>query len=167
MASQVDLHIHSTASDGTDTPLQLTEKVRTAYIRIFSLTDHDTVAGAEHLEDCPSDGLIFIPGIEFSCRMDSGKCHILGYGCDTSHPVFRAALEEGMVLRRAKLERRLAFLGERGIQIPAEEQERLRQMQSVGKPHLANVMVNLGYARDRKDAIENTINLCRTGSSRI
>ena len=167
MSSQIDLHMHSTVSDGTDTPLQLAEKVRTANIRIFAITDHDTVRGAEQLKECPSDGFIFIPGIEFSCRMDSGKCHILGYGCDANNPAFRAAVDEGAALRRAKLEQRLTFLRERGIRIPAEEQEHLRKMPSVGKPHLANLMVNLGYARDRKDAIENTINLCRTGPSRI
>ena len=167
MSSQVDLHMHSTVSDGIDTPFQLAEKVRAANIRIFAITDHDTVMGAERLKDYPSDGLIFIHGIEFSCRMDSGKCHILGYGCDASHPEFHAVLEEGAARRRAKLERRLVLLRERGIQIPDEELKQLRQIQSVGKPHLANLMVRLGYARDRKDAIENIINPCRSESSHI
>ena len=81
MPRQIDLHIHSTASDGTDSPLCLAEKVKAAGIRVFALTDHDTVTGAEYLAEHLSEGMTFIPGIELSCRMSSGKYHILGYCC--------------------------------------------------------------------------------------
>lgn len=167
MSTTIDLHIHSTASDGTDTPLQLVEKIKAAGIRAFALTDHDTVDGAEELLKNPPEGVTFVPGIEFSCRMDSGKCHILGYCYDTAHPAFQAALQQGAALREGKLNLRLDFLRERGVTFPAEELDKLRRLPSVGKPHLGNLMVKYGYAASRNEAIREVLNLCPTGSSRI
>lgn len=167
MPSIVDLHMHSTASDGTDTPAQLVKKVKAAGIRVFALTDHDTVEGVKMLTDKLPEDIAFIPGIEFSCRMSSGKCHILGYNCDIQHPAFLDVLAKGEELRKAKLEQRLIFLKERGIQLPEAELNALQQMPSVGKPHLANLMVKHGYAENIDDAIANIINLCHTGTSRI
>ncbi len=166
--SDADLHMHSTASDGTDSPDQLAGRLRDVGIRVFALTDHDTVDGAEQLRAQPPEGIFFIPGIEFSCRMASGKCHILGYGCDFASPAFRAALGEGERLRRAKLETRITFLREEcGVCFPEEELERLRRVPAAGKPHLANLMVKYGYAAGKDEAIRNTLDRCRTGESRI
>lgn len=166
-SSSVDLHMHSTASDGTDTPVQLVEKVKAAGIRFFALTDHDTVTGAEQLAECLPTGITFIPGVELSCCMDSGKCHILGYRCDTAHPAFQDALAKGAALRRAKLEKRLNFLREKGMAFPEDELCRLRQIPGAGKPHLGNLMVKYGYAPDLRTAITEVINRCATESSRI
>lgn len=112
----IDLHMHSTASDGTDTPVQLAGNVKAAGIQIFALTDHDTVIGAEQLTEHLPKGVTFIPGIEFSCRMPSGKCHILGYDCDMAHPAFRDALAQGAALRCAgpSWKQGLSFSGRRG-----------------------------------------------------
>ena len=163
----IDLHMHSTASDGTDDPLCLAEKVKSAGFSVFALTDHDTVTGADRLSEHPPEGVTFLSGIEFSCRMSSGKCHILGYGCNTAHPAFRDALAQGATLRKAKLEKRIEFLRERGICFPEDELNRLRRIPGVAKPHLGNLMVQYGYAPDKQTAIADTINLCSTGSSRI
>ena len=167
MKPHIDLHMHSTASDGTDTPAGLLERVKAAGLRVFALTDHDAVDGVRELAGNIPEGITFIPGIEFSCRMASGKCHILGYGCDMDHPSFADALDRGAALRRAKLETRIAFMKERGIHIPEAELDALRQMPSAGKPHLGNLMVKYGCARTRDEAITGTLNLCRTGPSRI
>ncbi len=167
MPGQIDLHMHSAASDGTDTPFQLAEKVKAAGIKVFALTDHDTVAGAEELLKNPPVGVTFLPGIEFSCRMDIGKCHILGYCCDTAHPAFQTALKQGAALREGKLNLRLDFLQKRGVTFPAEELDKLRLLPSVGKPYLGNLMVKYGYAASRNDAIRDVINLCPTSPSRI
>lgn len=167
MPGQIDLHMHSTASDGTDTPLQLAEKVKAAGIKAFALTDHDTVAGAEELLNHPPEGVAFIPGIEFSCRMDTGKCHILGYHCDTAHPAFQAALRQGADLRKRKLDQRLEFLRGRGVTFPSEELDGLRRLPSAGKPHLGNLMVRYGYAVSLTEAIREVLDLCPSSSSRI
>lgn len=111
--------------------------------------------------------MTFIPGIEFSCRMNSGKCHILGYRCDIAHLALQDALAKSAALRRAKLDKRLTFLQERGITFPEEELQELQKIPSVGKPHLANLMVKYGYALDMKTAIIEVLNNCPTESSRI
>lgn len=167
MPSCVDLHLHSTASDGTDAPTELAVLLQTLGIHTFALTDHDTKEGINQLKSTIQRGVTLIPGIEFSCRMTNGKCHILGYGYDAEHPAFRAALAEGAALRRAKIDQRLAFLQKRGIRFPDNEIKQLYLMPSVGKPHLANMMVRFGYAKTMQEAIENTINLCHTGPTRI
>lgn len=166
--SKTDLHMHSTFSDGTDSPVRLAEKVKAAGISVFSITDHDTVAGTEELAGGPiPSGLTFIPGIEFSCRLSEGKCHLLGYGFDLRSPAFQAALEEGKCLRREKLTRRLDFLDGLGIRFPEEERRALAEMPSAGKPHLGNLMVKYGYAKTKEQAIEGTINRCPPARDRI
>ncbi len=167
MPAAIDLHTHSTASDGTDTPLQLIENVKAAGIKVFALTDHDTVAGTETLLKNPPEGVTFIPGIEFSCQMNTGKCHILGYCSHTAHPAFQTALRQGAALREGKLNLRLDFLRNRGITFPAEELDRLLQIPGVGKPHLGNLMVKYGYAASLTEAIRDIISPCPTPSSRI
>ncbi len=86
MKSNIDLHMHSTASDGTDTPEELLEHIKEVGIRIFSLTDHDAIDGCAQLEAIIPEGITFVPGVEFSCITRAGKCHILGYGYQTSAP---------------------------------------------------------------------------------
>ena len=110
MASKADLHIHTTASDGADTPRVLAEKIAAAGLELFSVTDHDTIAGALEMEKLVPRGVRYIRGVEFSCVSPAGKCHILGYGYDPDHPAFRGALEEGRRLRLEKLDRRLEQL---------------------------------------------------------
>ena len=167
MPNTIDLHIHTIASDGTDNPVQLAEKVKSAGISVFAITDHDTITGAEQLKAQMPDDMFFIPGIEFSCRMASGKCHILGYDCNMTHPAFQSVLCQGAKLRRNKKEQIIYLHSNKGIRFPEDELEKLYQLSSVGKPHLGNLMVKYGYAPDRKTAIEQTINLCFTESSRI
>jgi len=167
MIGLIDLHTHTTASDGTDTPQQLLEKARAKGIRTIALTDHDTVAGVKQVMDTIPEGITLIPGIEFSSRTESGKCHILGYGCNMDHPAFQETLREGRQLRETKLNARLIFLWNKGIRFPDKEVFKLFQLSSVGKPHLGNLMVKYGYAEDKDTAIREVINLCPTGPSRI
>ncbi len=172
MTSAVDLHMHSTASDGKDTPIVLWGKIKRLGIRCFSLTDHDTVDGAREMEKMVAgDGgtdTVFIRGIEFSCRTSVGKCHILGYAYDWNSDAFRNILRKGEELRRRKLEQRLDYLRkEFGFEFSGADVEKLRQMKSVGKPHLAELMVKCGYADSSGDAVKNYINSCPTLDSRI
>ena len=150
-----DLHIHTAASDGSDTPAQLAEKVLAAGLALFSVTDHDTVDGALAMEPLVPEGVGYIRGVEFSCVSPGGKCHILGYGYDPAHPQFRAALEEGARLRREKLERRLVHLREKfGILLTEGELRWLHSLKSPGKPHLGKLLVERGLAPDRNSAIK-------------
>lgn len=93
----IDLHIHSTASDGTDTPEEIVEKIaQHSGIKIFALTDHDTIAGIEKLPTTFSDKIFFIKGVEFSCKIaDGAKCHILAYFFDDTNEAFQQLLSKG------------------------------------------------------------------------
>lgn len=151
-----DLHIHTAASDGSDSPAQLAERVLAAGLELFSVTDHDTIEGALAMEALIPGGVGYIRGVEFSCISPGGKCHILGYGYDPAHPKFRAALEEGAQLRREKLERRIVHLRERfGIVLTEEELQWLRSLKSPGKPHLGKLLLERGLAPDRNTAIRH------------
>ncbi len=170
MRSLIDLHMHSTASDGKDRPTVLLEKIKQLGIRCFALSDHDTVDGVREMEGLleTEPGITFIRGIEFSCISPSGKCHILGYGYDWDNPAFLDVLQKGADLRRRKLEQRLDFLrDEYHIEFEAEDVESMRRMGSVGKPHLAELMVKIGVVDSAADAINRYINHCPTLDSRL
>lgn len=168
MGNSIDLHIHTTASDGADTAPALLEQIRAAGIRIFSVTDHDTMDGALEMEKLVPAGLHYIRGIEFSCITPLKKCHILGYGFDPSDAVFQETLALGVRLRQEKLERRIAFLAERfGIVLTAAEEQWLRSQNSPGKPHFGRIIVDRGLAPDLRTAIRNYVNPCKLGNNRI
>ena len=158
MASKADLHIHTTASDGADSPRVLAEKIAAAGLELFSVTDHDTIAGALEMEKIVPEGVRYIRGVEFSCVSPAGKCHILGYGFDPDHPAFRGALEEGRRLRLEKLDRRLEQLRrDHGIELTVAERTWLMSLGSPGKPHLGQIIRNRGLAPDLDGAIRNFI----------
>src|SRR5579875_4020383 len=92
---RIDLHAHSTASDGTDSPAELVRAAARAGLDVLAITDHDTTAGwAEAVDSCPR-GLTLVPGVEFSCvhlRPDGRRVslHLLGYLFDTGNPALQA-----------------------------------------------------------------------------
>ena len=170
MRSLIDLHMHSTASDGKDTPEVLLTKIKQYGIRYFALSDHDTVDGVREMERliAKDTANTLIRGIEFSCISRAGKCHILGYGYDWDNPAFRDVLQKGADLRRRKLKQRLDFLrDEYQIEFEAGDIEIMRRMGSVGKPHLAELMVKMGVVESAADAINRYINHCPTLDSRL
>ena len=166
--NHIDLHIHSAASDGSDPIPELLEKIKSAGIQTFSVTDHDTMDGALEMDALVSGDLHYIRGIEFSCITPRGKCHILGYGYDPADPVFLDALEQGRQLRQEKLQRRIAGLeAQFGITLTEEESQWLHTQKSPGKPHLGNILIKRGLAVDLKTAIATYINPFDRGSDRI
>ena len=156
--------MHTTMSDGTDTPEELIAQVREAGIDLFSVTDHDSMKGGTVMprlldnldtEQRPS----FIRGVEFSCKDRLGKYHILGYGYDPETPGIGEVVSKGHALRMKKTRSRLAFLKERfGFEFPEEEIRDLLAQDNPGKPHVAKLMVKYGYAETVRDAITNYIN---------
>ena len=169
MGSTVDLHIHTTASDGTDSPQALLWNIQKAGITVFAVTDHDTISGALAVKRIVPAGMRFIQGIEFSCRTESGhKCHILGLNYDEHNLDFQSALRAGDELRHQKFHRRIEILrSEFRIEFTDDELDSLMKIPSVGKPHLANLIVEKGLAENRQDAITRFIDKCRTGTGRI
>lgn len=152
---RADLHLHSRFSDGSDSAETLARVITDGGFGVVALTDHDTDEGNEALRALLPDGIRLISGIEFTCIMPRGKCHILGYGFDADAPAFREAIEEGKQRRRQKLERRLEFLREtHSIVFDETELASLYALPTVGKPHIAALLVARGMASDIADAIE-------------
>ena len=161
--------MHSTVSDGTDTPAQLLEKVRSENIAVFSVTDHDAVKTGPVIRALLSDNdPLFIPGVEFSCRDEGGKYHILGYGFDPESSGIQAVVERGHSLRMRKAAARLDFLKtEFGFSFPEEEVGKLLALDNPGKPHIGNLMVKYGFADTKENAIQTYLNRIRFKSEYI
>ena len=151
-----DLHMHTTVSDGTDTPTAIIGKVKEAGITVFSVTDHDAIKGCIEVADALTDSdPRFIPGVEFNCRDEKGRYHILGYGFDVSAASVTKIVEKGHALRMDKVRARIDMLKEQfGIALPADETEDLLRLDNPGKPHIANLMVRYGYADNKEQAID-------------
>ena len=152
MESRVDLHTHTRASDGTDSPEELMNKAAALGLDTLAITDHDTVEGVKAAPARVPRGLTLIPGVELSCRGRAGKCHILGLGVDVENAALTSALETLAALRRAKLERRLELLAGRGLGLPDREAETLRALPAAGKPHVVEALVRRGLVESREAA---------------
>lgn len=156
--SKIDLHLHTTASDGSDTPSELISLAKQAGISVISITDHDTLAGSKEALKIPVDGVKVITGIEFSCKYEGDidfECHILGYGFELDHPELIRAVEHGRKMRLFKLEARLKYLKEHfGIEFTDDEIDWLHSLNSVARPHLARLIIKRGLARDVADAFD-------------
>ena len=157
---RIDLHMHTRLSDGTDLPEEIIGKVREAGIGIFSVSDHDSIDSASILPDLLRSGdPAFISGVEFSCKDEEGKCHMLGYGYDPESESIRHVVEMGHNFRMDTARRRVLFLKEAfGFKFPEEEIAKFFALNNPGKPHLAKLMVKCGFAENKKHAIEDFIN---------
>lgn len=157
---KIDLHMHSTVSDGTDSPAELLKKVKEAGIGVFSLSDHDAIKGCMEILDLLQKGdPAFIPGAEFSCRDELGKYHILGYGYDVKTEAMPEFIEFSHNIRMRKLSARMDYLkSEQGIAFPKEALDELYSLDNPGKPHIANMMVKYGYAQSKEQAFREVLN---------
>ena len=166
---KIDLHMHSTVSDGTDTPAEILDNVRNAGLELFSLTDHDAVKGCGMIMELLSEGdPSFITGVEFSCKDEDGKYHILGYAYDPEASAINDVVNLGHTYRINKVRARLDFLrSEFGFSFPKEEIEQLFAMENPGKPHIGNMMVRHGYAPSKEEAIKQYINKLRFHSEYV
>ena len=156
---KIDLHMHSTVSDGTDSPEEILARVQEAGIDLFSVTDHDAIdCGARIPKLLKTGDPGFIAGVEFSCRDEEGKYHILGYGYDPEAETIRATVRFGHESRMDKVCQRLEFLKtEFGFAFPENEIAALLALDNPGKPHIGNLLVKLGYAETKEKAIRDFI----------
>ena len=157
---KIDLHMHTTVSDGSDTPEEIIGRVRGAGITVFAVTDHDAVKGCRIIRACLKQGdPEFINGVEFSCKDGFGKYHILGYGFDPETEAIQSLVEKGHRFRMKKVMARLDFLEkEFGFVFPEDSIRNLLAMDNPGKPHIGKLMVKLGFAKTKEEAILDYIN---------
>ena len=152
MTPFIDLHTHSTCSDGLLTPTALLALASRRGLAAIALTDHDTVAGLpEALAQGTVTGVEVISGIEISSGLDGVSLHILGYGFNHEHPGFLAFLKGLQQARRTRNQGILARLHALGISITNEELARIAGDQ-VGRPHFARLLVQKGLAKNTQDA---------------
>ncbi len=153
--SMIDLHTHSTASDGTLTPTDLVRYAKQKGIEVLALTDHDTLSGLEEaIEEARRIDLDFIPGVEISAEFEPGTLHILGYFVDHDDSGLEERLSwlrEGRDSRNVVILRKLAELG---YPLKMEEVLHFAQGQSAGRPHIADAMVRRGYVSGRDEAFD-------------
>ncbi|WP_030772804.1 PHP domain-containing protein [Streptomyces sp. NRRL F-2664] len=149
---RIDLHAHSTASDGTDTPAELVRNAAAAGLDVVALTDHDTVGGyGEALAALPA-GLTLVTGAELSCRLDGTGVHMLAYLFDPQEPDFARERE---LVRDDRVPRARAMVGklqELGVDVTWEQVARIAGEGSVGRPHIATALVELGVVPTVSDA---------------
>ncbi|MFV0429579.1 MAG: PHP domain-containing protein [Arachnia sp.] len=153
---RIDLHTHSRVSDGTDTPTGLVVKAAAAGLDVIALTDHDTFAGVpEALEAAKRVGLRVVGGAEISTQLDGYPVHLLAYGCDPHHRRLNAELARIRSARSERLPRMCALLTELGLPVTlAQVQESAGAAAALGRPHVADTLVRLGYVKNRSEAFD-------------
>lgn len=150
----VDLHTHSTASDGTFAPADVVRLAHEAGVSAIALTDHDTIDGVgEAASAAGSLGIDFLPGIEVSCAHPRpGTLHLLGYGFDVDHPSIRRLTRILADARIERAERIVARLREGGIDVSLDQ---LRETAGrLGRPHFAAMLIRAGHAVSTRDAFD-------------
>jgi predicted metal-dependent phosphoesterase TrpH len=151
----IDLHSHSTASDGTFAPGDVARFAHKAGLVGFALTDHDTIAGlAEAAAESVRLGLTFIPGIEISAvpPIDNGTLHILGYCIDPQNPVLTEMARQLIEARDNRNPQIIARLRELGVDITMDEALAQAQGGVLGRPHIAALLVKKGVVTSIKQA---------------
>ncbi len=159
----IDMHMHTTASDGTDSPEEILRNVKDAGIGLFSVTDHDAVKSCMAIRSLLTEkDPVFINGVEFSCKDEFGKYHILGYNYSLQDSPIVDLVNYTHDLRMQKVQKRLAGLAENyQISFPDDEIEKLLALNNPGKPHIANLMIKYGFAPNREVAIRDYLNRIR------
>lgn len=155
----IDLHTHSTASDGTDSPSQLIEKAIRKKLDVVAITDHDTTRGWDEASNSllthPSlSTMQLVHGAEISCQdADGVSIHMLGYMFDSQYQPLLEVLEQTRENRLSRMERIIARLNDAGIAITIEDVHEQRQGDAtLGRPHLADALVARGHVASRDEA---------------
>jgi len=152
----VDLHSHTTASDGTLAPHELVAEAARRGVRVLAVTDHDSTEGlAEAMaEAARHPPLTIVPGIEINCDVEGAEIHILGYCMDYEAPWFQDFCRHQREERRERVRRMAARLAELGMPVDPDEIFALVREGSAGRPHVARAMVRRGYVKSVREAFD-------------
>lgn len=153
-----DLHTHSLHSDGLTTPSENAALAAGAGLRALALTDHDTFAGWDQAaEACAARGLVFVPGVELSAEVGERSVHILGYWPDREHPALAAEVERLRNERERRAAVMVARLQAAGMALELTRVRELAGGAPIGRPHLAQAMVEIGAVPDLDTAFGDWI----------
>ena len=154
----LDFHTHSSASDGSDSPAELVRTAKQAGLSAIALTDHDTISGLpEFLQTALSENMIAVPGVEISSNLYNKEIHILGLFVDPASTELIAFLESARGRRNVRNQLMLEKLNAIGYKITLEELQNSAPGESVGRPHLAELLVKKGYFASIQDAFDSCL----------
>ena len=153
---EIDLHVHTTASDGTESPREVVEHAKENGIKAIAITDHDTVLGCrEAMEAGEELGIEVVPGIEFGTKFGIAV-HMLGYYMDLDSPVLGAMTQSIVEDRDRRNEKTVRLMQENGIDVTYEQmKERFGEV--IGRPHFAHVLMEAGLAESVPDAFSRLL----------
>ena len=163
----IDLHTHTTASDGRCAPDELVARAAAAGVTVLSVTDHDTVEACDAARRaCAAAGITFVPGIEITAVRDEVDVHVLGYFLDTQSPGLRVFLAEQRQRRFDRVGRMIAQLEKLGLRLDADSILRPAIEQpgkSIGRPAIARALVAAGYVTTSNEAFARWLSRGRPG----
>lgn len=149
----IDLHVHTTASDGQYTPTQIIEKAVSKNIRALAITDHDTVDGLEEAKiAAKQNDIILVPGIELNITYTKGEFHLLGLGLKQISPSLKEVIENLIINRNKRNEEIVSRMQSDGVQITLEELENKFPDTVIGRPHIAQILVEKKVVKNRQQA---------------
>ncbi len=149
----IDLHTHSIASDGTDSPVELVRKAAAAGLAAVALTDHDSLSGLDAAEEeAARRGLRFVRGIELAVKDDDGELHLLGLWMPRPSERMSTALAAIQKNRRERNHAMLAMLSRMGMPLDMRDVQSFSRGEAVGRPHIALALREKGYVQSRQDA---------------
>ncbi|MEV4253593.1 PHP domain-containing protein [Spirillospora sp. NPDC049652] len=149
---RIDLHTHSSVSDGTRPPAEVVRRAAAAGLDVVALTDHDTTRGWDEARAALPPGLEFVPGIELSCALGGRSLHLLGYLFDPDDPALDAELARLQESRDGRGREMVARLRELGSSVTVEQVERIAAGARIGRPHIARAMVEAGTVASMDEA---------------
>ena len=157
---KVDLHVHTTASDGKFSPAEIVQKARESGILYLGICDHDSIEGLKPAQAAAGDGsdIRVIGGVEINTDIPTGELHILGYLCNFENAELKRTLEQ---LRESRLDRTrkmIEKLNNLGCNISYERVKAIAGSGSVGRPHIAEALLEKGYVSSFKEAFNKYIN---------
>lgn len=146
----IDLHTHTTASDGEFTPSELIDLAINKNIKVLSITDHDTIDGLKAaVEYVKNKDILFIPGIELKAQCKSGQMHILGYNIDYTNLNLQEKLNDLVNKRNIRNAKYIEYFRSLGFDISLEELQEISGGLVIGKPHFAKLFLQKGYITNK------------------
>src|SRR5579872_432216 len=155
MPSRVDLHTHTTASDGTLTPPELFQQALELGVQVLAISDHDSTAGYQAVLPLTSQHseIRLIPAIELNGE-GSHACHLLGYFIDVQNAAFQRQLADYRVLRTERVRSMAQKLCELGVPVDFKRVQEIARGGALGRPHLADALIEKGIVRSRQEAFD-------------
>lgn len=154
---KIDLHAHTTASDGTFSPAMLVSYAKEKELAVLAITDHDSFLGvSEAVQAGEQEGVIIVPGIELSTTADGHSIHVLGYFTNNADLVWQERVAKLIDARDSRNMKMINKLNELGIQITLEEVKAVVSGEdtTIGRPHIAQVLINKGVVSSKQEAFE-------------